>query len=318
MSLRLSLMRIAHQPSRLAALSARTALRFLPRSTRNVRVILWGRSLLLPPGHHLPYIVGLNPLWSMPIIDCLRATSVPGKPLHVVDVGANIGDTVAIIESYMPGQCRFLCIEPNVEWTPFLHENSRGLPVEIISCFVGEGQQLTLKAGGPGTAGSQVSATGVQSKRLDDICSSKSVDFIKVDTDGFDYPILRSSESTLQRARPALYFEYDPAFWVEQGEDPVAVFKWLADRGYSDFCFFSNVGILHCRFSGAPTELIKSLIDVAAMRRGIDNLHWDVFASTADRCDVAIRLHQLRIERTKSKIEEWRDLRPAFWSDPVH
>lgn len=62
---------------------------------------LWERQLRLPADHHLPFIVGSNPFWSMPLVHCASALTDPA--LTVIDVGANIGDSVALLESYLPG-----------------------------------------------------------------------------------------------------------------------------------------------------------------------------------------------------------------------
>jgi hypothetical protein len=71
---------------------------------------------------------------------------------------------------------------------------------------------------------------------LDEICSGRQIDSIKVDTDGLDFPILR----TLCATKPTLFFEWDPARWREQGEDPASVFDWLVEVGYEDFCLFAD------------------------------------------------------------------------------
>lgn len=306
---RLKLLRRAKRPGRLGALLAGAALKLIPSSPGDLQVELWGRPLLFPAAHHVPFIVGNNPFWSMPLVHCLAA--LPGERLTVVDVGANIGDSVAILESHHPGRLDFICVEANPEWVPYLKVNTAGLPVEIIQSFVGEGQSLVVKPTAPGSAGSQINQSGEPSRTLDEICNGRHVDLIKIDTDGFDFPVLRSAARILSSQRPALFFEWDPSSWREQGESLQCVFTWLSQFGYDDFCFFSDGGYFYCRTNQPNT--IESLIQVAECRRSIDALHWDVFAAPSAVCDHAIRNNVNAAYALAEKVKFWNRLQPTYW-----
>jgi FkbM family methyltransferase len=309
--MRLSLLRRAKQPGWLGAFLARAALRIVPRGSGDLEFPIWGRRLRLPGNHHLPFILGTNPFWAMPLVHCAAALSNP--TLTVVDVGANVGDSVALLERYLPGRSKYICIEPNSEWIPYLEANTAGLPVEIIRRFVGEGQRLAVRPGDPGTAGSKIAESGDPSVPLDEILAGRQIDLIKVDTDGFDFPILRSGVRTLSSTLPALFFEWDPALWSAQGEKPEAVFDWLADAGYTDFCFFSDDGFLHCRTRHRQAETIQSLVAASASRRNIDNVYWDVLAASADVCDRAIENNLKAARRLSAEVQPWNRLQPAYW-----
>lgn len=54
------------------------------------------------------------------------------------------------------------------------------------------------------------------------------VDFIKVDTDGFDFEVLRGGEATIRRDRPILYFELA----VDLLPAPRTDLSWLQSLGY--------------------------------------------------------------------------------------
>lgn len=276
-----------------------------------MEVEIWGKPLHLPANHHLPFIVGTNPLWSMPLVNCAAALNRAG--ITMVDVGANVGDSVVLLESYLPGMLKFLCVEPNPEWVPYLTANTSGLPVEIIQHFIGEGQHLAIQEGDPGTAGSRVAALGQRSVPLDEICSRRQIDLIKIDTDGFDFPILRSGRSTLCSARPALFFEWDPPRWQEQGEDPAGVFAFLEEAGYKDFCLFTDAGFFAGRIGVNAKEVIQSLITVAESRRGIDNIYWDVFAAPAEVCERAVQHNVQAIRDLAKTVPSWNRLQPTYW-----
>lgn len=194
-----------------------------------------------------------------------------------------------------------------------MNANTAGLAVEIIHCFVGEGQLLAVTPTAPGSASSKVTKSGEQSRPLDKICESRKVNLIKIDTDGFDFPILRSGRQTLSSHRPALFFEWDPTSWSEQGEQPEGIFDWLADFGYREFCFFADSGFLYCRITHEQTATIRSLVAAAACRRGIDNLHWDVFAASPEICDRAIQYNVSAAQKLSSDIKLWNRLQPTYW-----
>ena len=309
--IRLALQRRTRRPGKLGALAAAALLRLTSTPTGDVEVQVWGKRLRLPADHHLPYIVGTNPLWSVPLVNC--AAALNRSALAVVDVGANVGDSVVLLESHLPGMCRFVCIEPNSDWIPYLTANTAGLPVEIIQSFVGEGQRLEIKNEQAGTAGSKIADSGQRSIPLDEICSGRQVDLIKVDTDGFDFPILRSGRQTLSTNRPALFFEWDPPTWRKQGEDAASVFGWLAESGYQNVCLFADSGFFACRIGTKAADVTQSLIEVAESRQGIDNVHWDVFAASADACDRAVQNNLKAIRELAETVHHWNRLQPTYW-----
>jgi FkbM family methyltransferase len=309
--IRLALQRRSRRPGKIGALLASALFRLASTPTGDVEVRVWGTRLRLPADHHLPYIVGTNPLWSVPLVNC--AAALNRSALTVVDVGANVGDSVVLLESHLPGMCRFVCVEPNSEWVPYLTANTAGLPVEIIQSFIGEGQHLEIKEGEPGTAGSQIAASGQRSIPLDEICSGRKVDLIKVDTDGFDFPILRSGRHTLSTTRPALFFEWDPPMWRRQGENPASVFDWLAEAGYEDVCLFADSGFFACRMGTKAADMTQSLIAIAESRQGIDNVYWDVFAASAEACDRAVQNNLKAIRKLTETVHHWNRLQPTYW-----
>lgn len=70
--------------------------------------------------------------------------------------------------------------------------------------------------------------------------------FIKIDTDGFDFKVLRSGMDFIKAHHPSLYFEWDRAFLEAQGEDYLSIFANLAECGYKEAVIFDNFGSLLC------------------------------------------------------------------------
>jgi len=108
--LRLALLRRARRPGRIGALLAGATLKVTPHGTGDLEVRLWGRRLRVPSNHHLPFIVGTNPFWSMSLVHCAAALSDP--TLTVLDVGANVGDSAILLETYLRGVATLFALSP--------------------------------------------------------------------------------------------------------------------------------------------------------------------------------------------------------------
>src|SRR5579862_9809408 len=74
-----------------------------------VRVPVGDRALLMPWSHHLPLILKNNPLYETEIGRLALHLSKTDGELSMIDVGANIGDTIATLPSL--SRAKFLCIE---------------------------------------------------------------------------------------------------------------------------------------------------------------------------------------------------------------
>jgi hypothetical protein len=127
-------------------------LRALPRVRGPVQARIFGREVTLDAQHHLPAILAAHPLWSRALIHVVSALRAPSPT--IVDVGANIGDTVLLIEQAHAGRCQFVCVEPDPTYFAQCETNVRHLGrVELHRRFIGEGgHRLRVERGAPGTA----------------------------------------------------------------------------------------------------------------------------------------------------------------------
>lgn len=82
--------------------------------------------------------------------------------------------------------------------------------------------------------------------RLDDILVGRPpLNFLKVETDGFDFEVLHGAEQTLRRDRPAMTIESMPGFHGE-GE-AINGLRYLQSIGYRRFHLLDPAG--HCFLS---------------------------------------------------------------------
>jgi hypothetical protein len=67
--------------------------------------------------------------------------------------------------------------------------------------------------------------------------------FFKIDVDGYDCAVIRGAHEYLIRAKPVIFFEYDPHALAENGEDGLDIFGFLYDRMYGGILVYDNFGI---------------------------------------------------------------------------
>ena len=222
-----------------------------------VVVVVDGRELVMPLSHELPVHRARHPDYSRNLgrVAAALDEARPGAP--VVDIGANVGDSVAIIRDQVP-EAPILCIEGDAQFLPYLHHNVRDLagvevaPVYVRHAAADGGQMAVVRVGGTAALVDQagvVSADAITTRSLDDILTDHPrfahPRMLKVDTDGHDADILLQAEHVLAAARPVVFFEFDPPMAANVGgTDPHAALDLLARLGYRRSLFFANTGAL--------------------------------------------------------------------------
>lgn len=171
-----------------------------------------------------------------PIVSVL----LPQEEPAICEVGSNIGASLLQILAKKP-RARVLSCEPSERFRPFLKRNLElaGFKnVEILPTLLGS------KAGSMWLYNNASSASVVSADydgheprgkqlaemtTLDEVLRNRDpVDFIKTDTDGFDFEVLHGAEETLRRDQPVLHFEFD----VDLLSSPLADLRWLQGLGY--------------------------------------------------------------------------------------
>lgn len=195
--------------------------------------------------------------------DAILATIIPillpmDEPV-ICEVGSNIGASLLQIKRVKP-LAHILAFEPSDRFRPFLERNLKLAAitgVEIFPLLIGRQQDEVWLYNNNSSAsiclrydhGSSGQRKGPRRKQLvtmttlDEIFQKRSrVDFIKVDTDGFDLEVLRGAEVTLERDSPTLYFEL--LLVGSQKPVPTVDISWLQSIGYRRFVCFTPLGKL--------------------------------------------------------------------------
>lgn len=168
----------------------------------------------------------------------------------VVDVGANVGDTLAGMLS-KNSKLKYVCIEADhsfyLDCVENINKFKNNLHTEIyaINAFVGADiNNVSLESGKAGTKHAVISEKGnIISKPLDNIINElnfSEIRLLKTDVDGFDYDVIKSAEHIL-KTNPLIFFECQHEY-LNQLEGFQSLFEFLATLGYSNFAIFNNYG----------------------------------------------------------------------------
>jgi FkbM family methyltransferase len=220
-----------------------------------VRFRIGVADLALPLSHELPFYRTDHPLYGEAVG---RIAAALGGP--VVDIGANVGDTAAIVRSH--SDVPVLCVEGDEVFFRLLEQNAARLgDVELERAFV-RGSEPRTGTGGVERARGTARLVGgtVATKPLAEILADHRrfvrPPLIKLDTDGMDVPIVMANLDLLEQTRPVLFFEYDPHL----GAKP-EVFVALSRKGYEAAVVYENTGEYRETVALSDTERIAALHD---------------------------------------------------------
>lgn len=239
--------------------------------------------LVAPPEHMLDRYRAAHPFYDRHLPRIARAVEEVAHGELFIDIGANIGDTVALLRA---AGCRspILAVEPSARFLAFATRNIERFPdVELRQAFVGPGGTRLALAEHRGTA-SSVTIAGAPDARIPTIAlgdlTERRAALIKTDTDGFDAKVLASGMAFLNAARPLIWSEAevrtaaDVREWIE-------VLTTLA-QCHPHFIAFDNFGfplIYGALGSRLPTlcdllEYCRRHAAVPAARGGEPPIHY--------------------------------------------
>lgn len=209
-----------------------------------------GTPLRIPLSHPLPGLRARFPRYDLPIREIVRRLE-PTTGDVVVDVGANVGDTAAMVRAESP--VPLIAVEGVQEFLDFLADNTSSMTdVEIVPVFAGSSStgmvSTSVARGTAHVVGPSQERPTVATKTLDSIlrdsqlASGRRVRLIKIDTDGFELEVLRGATKSLDKHHPIVFLEYDPALLARQGGTGREIRDLLQDLGYRSLWIYDNYG----------------------------------------------------------------------------
>lgn len=200
--------------------------------------------ILIPSRHALAKIQQGQPYRDLCVGISAKYISSKYPQGTLMDIGANIGDTAAMMASFSPN--RLVLIEASDYYFGILSQNAARLPNPIVlkQVLIADGKpELGSLQHWGGTAFFRKDATGnteIQTVRLCEI-ADESTRFVKIDTDGFDFMIIADSLEWLAAAQPALLFE-DQIQSQSELENANDVIARLMQAGYAYFIVWDDPG----------------------------------------------------------------------------
>lgn len=208
--------------------------------------------LALPLGWHIGFFGSYEP----ELRDIMRSVLSAGGV--AIDVGANVGwHTLLLARLAGPGG-RVLAVEPNPSVRAQLQRNvglNRLTQVEIVACALadasGVSEFIAPDASDPSSASGHIVSEGnegatsvrVETSTLDLLAEQKQlgrVDLIKIDAEGFDWPVLQGAELTIARHRPYIIFEFDEAYAARGRETAACLCEFFRRHRYQLFSVGRN------------------------------------------------------------------------------
>jgi FkbM family methyltransferase len=198
-----------------------------------------GRPFLYPADSLIGRSIAKGQEWDAVLGPLAARLLLEDAPL-VCEVGSNIGASLLQILSAKP-RARVLAFEPSDRFRPLLERNLKlaGFGhVEIVSMLLGRASgRASLYNNGSSASVLPAEYDGHEPRgtqmadmtTLDQALHGRGpVHFIKLDTDGFDFEVLRGAQDVLRRDKPVLFFELP----VHLLTSPQADLAWLRQFGY--------------------------------------------------------------------------------------
>lgn len=195
----------------------------------------------------------------------------------IIDVGANIGDTIAMLRTYGIKN-EIIAIEGDNDYFRLLEENVNlfGTNIKAYNVFLGEKTEVINS--GIFTEKGTLRLSKVDKKthsikifsfdELATIKDIKDVIIFKTDTDGYDLKVLKGAENFIKKYTPVLFIEYDTFFFSEHEDDGITSFKNLNSFGYVKAIFYDNYGRFLISVDADNYEQINQLTRYTNDRRG--------------------------------------------------
>ena len=244
--------------------------------------------IVIPSSLNLPRNQKKYPLYDkfLPVL----ASHLP--PGTVVDVGANVGDTLAAMAQKCSNS--FICVEPSNKFFRYLEKNATEIrkksnkEIKLVKELIGSGKLSGYLIDDGSTAFVKITDNqDIVSKhvQLDTLVNEQTeVVLIKSDVDGYDFDVIRSSEKILKKSHPILFWENEISNDIQYA-DFSNFYAFLEELGYLYVYIFDNFGNLLVEKSNYNTlrDINAYLYNMKKFNATRTFFYTDILASTEKR-----------------------------------
>jgi|SRR5579859_4937606 len=231
------------------------------------RMLVHDKMLEMPLSHALPYYLQKFPFYDALPVRLSHFIRDTAHFLKCVDIGANIGDTIAAVSPCDTDS--ILAIEPNPKFSAYLRRNwEKTGKVEILNVLCSSSNKVelyTIKEK-VGTASIVRDSNGIliQTMTLDDIIAQNKAfshaNFLKIDTDGNDFEVINGAKDTIRQNLPAVLFECDVFSNPSYLQDCLNTLLFFKHSGYESFLVYDNYGYLMGKHTFANLVSFQNLL----------------------------------------------------------
>jgi len=213
-----------------------------------VRYSLGGMSLRIPFSHDLYVHRHALPDYGANLARLAHYLHATQPNFTMIDVGANVGDTIALVRE--GATFPVLAVEADPNFFALMQENLRDLSdIDLVNAALSDrDDDITGRLvvhGGTAHFESE-GCERVPALSLSTLVrrhpAYAQAGLVKIDTDGFDVGIVQGALALLEVMKPVLFIEYDPATMARAGFDGPGLFPRLKAAGYDQVLVFDNRG----------------------------------------------------------------------------
>lgn len=241
---------------------------FASKSSTEKTVKVGNYQVLMPGNNPLLHTYTIYPDFNSNLGRLAAAIAKKYPGMTVLDIGANVGDTISIIKSVI--DIPVIGIEGDPVTFQYLEKNARQFnKVSIVNTFLGEKKQdvkVDLDKSGwnttvipAATGGKTISLTTVDEVLNEERFTNSTIKLLKTDIEGFDTIVLRGAYDTVKKYQPALFFEYNRENMQAINEEGLSTILSFARYGYEKIAFFDHKGRLLLATSMKNTAEITNL-----------------------------------------------------------
>lgn len=229
------------------------------KAVSDLCIVRDGLAFLAQPAIPLDWNVIFFGAYEREARDIFRAVLPPGGV--ALDIGANVGYHTLLLASLVGPGGRVLAAEANASVRERLSANlrlNRFSQVEVVPFAVGNSDG-TVEFFGPAAddadsgngyvlaneAPEQPQRRGmkIEARRLDTIMAEarlERLDLLKIDVEGFEWPVLQGGEKAIAEFRPHIVFEYNTEYAWRGGGNPDVIAEFFRRHGYQFYTIRRN------------------------------------------------------------------------------
>ena len=227
------------------------------RDMRDICVVRDGIVFIAQPAIPLGWRVAFFGSYEPESREIFRAVLPAGGV--AVDIGANVGWHTLLMARLVGEGVRVLAAEANPSVRMQLDANlklNRFRQVEVIPYAIANSEGTVAfhapAADDPdsgngylvaGATTAQGAIIQVEARRLDDIlpvARIERLDLLKIDVEGFEWPVLQGADQTVGKYRPHIVFEYDADYASRGGGTPALLEEYFRKHRYRLFAIGRN------------------------------------------------------------------------------